>query len=340
MPFAVGVDGGHGRAARSATGATRVPGTAAPSGCRQPALATAARRLAPAALPAATHLMAFWAPALLLGPLICAAPAAPRCPCSNSSLCRPLTLPKRPEFVAFEDRRRQELHGDGCESYPSPSCTVNLSSAITTLVDWNGKLPAQLYCDAHAKGIRIVQTTENTWPSWLMPPSGQPPPTAAAIRAWAAGQVGQLLDGGLPGKTGMVFDGLNIDWEQSVAYNDTRSRAAMAAAIRELRVAMDARTPQGSLQISFDAGWAPWGLPQANGTAGTPPACVDGRCFDFAALSKSLSGENDFIFVMDYAMQSQIYYDKPLGGSGRCVAGADCPLSKVQLGMQQFLQAG
>ena len=53
-------------------------------------------------------------------------------------------------------------------------------------------------------------------------------------------------------------------------------------------------------------------------------------------MSAALSGPNDFFFVMDYAMQSQIY----AAADGRCAAGADCQLSKVQLGMAQFVEAG
>ena len=111
----------------------------------------------------------------------------------------------------------------------------------------------------------------------------------------------------------------------------------MVVAMRELRAAMDARTPHGSLQLSFDAPWSPWGLPQAN-VSGAAPACVDGRCFDFKGIASTF-GENDFFFVMDYAMQSQIYA-RPGSNGSRCAAGADCPLAKVQLGMRQFLEAG
>jgi len=273
---------------------------------------------------------------LLAAPTLPAAlvrPAAAACPCSDASLCEPLTLGKRPEVVAFEVPSDGH-HGDGCNVYPSPNCTLNLT-ALTTLVDWGGPtvvMPAALYCDAHRHQVRVVRTTTNSWPAFLKSGGNR---TAAALTEWARAQVSGLLSGGLPGRAGMRFDGVNIDWEHAVAANDTSSRETMAKAIATLRTEMDARSPAGSLAISYDAGWGAYGLPQTNET-GKPPACVDGRCFDFAAMSAALSGPNDFFFVMDYSMESQIY----AGVGGRCAAGADTSLSKVQLGMAQYLEAG
>jgi len=39
--------------------------------------------------------------------------AATACPCSDEKLCEPLTLGKRPEVVAFENRASHGQHGDG-----------------------------------------------------------------------------------------------------------------------------------------------------------------------------------------------------------------------------------
>ena len=201
--------------------------------------------------------------------------AATACPCSDASLCEPLTLGKRPEIVAFEDRRGHANHGDGCNVYPSPNCTLDLTR-LTTLVDWNGALPAALYCKAHLHKVRIVRTTGNGWPSFLEPGANR---SAGALTSWARAQVDGLLSGGLPGRAGMRFDGINVDWEHAVAFNDTSSRATMANALSALRSEMDARTPaaKGSLAISFDTGWGAYGLPQANAT-GQPPACVRRSC--------------------------------------------------------------
>ena len=231
--------------------------------------------------------------------LLATSRAAAECPCTSASLCEPLQLGKRLEIVAFSDHRAAAIHGDSCDTYPSSNCTLNLT-AITTLVDWNGFLPAQLYCDAHDRGIRIVRTTTNSWMPFL-----DTKPNRSEIAMWAKAEVNDLLSGVIPDRAGMRFDGINLDWEHPVAWNAT-GRPSMALAVHELRAAMDARTPKGSLQLSFDAPWAPYGLPQANATPGAP-ACVDGRCFDFAAIAKSF-GENDFYFIMDYAMQSQIYH--------------------------------
>ena len=143
---------------------------------------------------------------LLLLQATVAHPAAVACLCSDASLCEPLTLGKRPEVVAFEDRRGHAHNGDGCSIYPSPNCTLNLT-ALTTLVDWNGALPPALYCDAHRHHVRIVRTTGNGWPTFLEPDGNR---TAAALTEWARAQVAGLLSGELPGRTGMRFDGINV----------------------------------------------------------------------------------------------------------------------------------
>ena len=130
------------------------------------------------------------------------AKGAPTCPCESPALCEPLRLGKRPEIVAFSDHRATLLHGDSCSEYPSSNCTLNLS-AITTLVDWNGYLPAQLYCDAHAKGVRVVRTPGNSWMPFL-----DSKPNRSAITSWAQQEVSRLLSGEEPMRPGLKFDGI------------------------------------------------------------------------------------------------------------------------------------
>ena len=61
------------------------------------------------------------------------------------------------------------------------------------------------------------------------------------------------------------------------------------------------------LQVSVDVAWS--------------PDCIDQRCYDYVGLSKS----SDFLFVMAYAEQSQIF--------GKCIAGANSDYVKTSNGM-------
>ena len=61
------------------------------------------------------------------------------------------------------------------------------------------------------------------------------------------------------------------------------------------------------VQVTFDVAWS--------------ADCIDGRCYDYKGIAKSC----DFLFVMSYDEQSQIF--------GSCIAMANSPYNKTAQGM-------
>ncbi|XP_020310316.2 di-N-acetylchitobiase-like [Oncorhynchus kisutch] len=97
------------------------------------------------------------------------------------------------------------------------------------------------------------------------------------------------------------MDGINIDIEQEVA-DSSPEYYTMTALVKETTEAFHREIP-GS-QVSFDVAWS--------------PKCIDGRCYDYAAIAESC----DLLFVMSYDEQSQIW--------GDCVAMANAPFNQTQ----------
>ncbi len=68
------------------------------------------------------------------------------------------------------------------------------------------------------------------------------------------------------------------------------------------------------MQVTYDVAWS--------------PNCTDGRCYEVEKFADIV----DFLIVMSYDEQSQIY--------GPCVASANSPLPKTELGIKQYLDLG
>jgi Di-N-acetylchitobiase len=109
------------------------------------------------------------------------------------------------------------------------------------------------------------------------------------------------------------LDGINVDFEYAVPAGSIES-SQMVIWMKELRSALKAVNPYS--QLTFDVAWS--------------PECIDGRCYDFLGLAE----HSDFLFVMDYDVQSQIFPPRP------CAAYANCPLDRITVAMNEFMGLG
>ena len=107
-------------------------------------------------------------------------------------------------------------------------------------------------------------------------------------------------------------DGINVDFEDPISYNQTDVNTAFVQLIADLYVELKKEVP-GS-QLSIDVAWS--------------PACIDGRCFDHYGLSKFV----DFMVIMAYDESSQVL--------GPCIAMANSPLLKTMQGLLEFINNG
>ncbi len=105
------------------------------------------------------------------------------------------------------------------------------------------------------------------------------------------------------------LDGINIDIE----YPLNKSQAHLVTDfMSELTKTFHISIPNS--QVTFDVAWS--------------PKCVDGRCYDYKGIAESC----DFVFIMAYSEQSQIY--------GPCIAMANAPYNKTVKGIREYLDLG
>ncbi|XP_075792474.1 di-N-acetylchitobiase isoform X2 [Pelodiscus sinensis] len=123
---------------------------------------------------------------------------------------------------------------------------------------------------------------------------------AANRTAWIAQQVDLAKN--------QYMDGINIDIEQEI---DEMSPEyyALTALVKETTDAFHSEIP-GS-QVTFDVAWS--------------PACVDKRCYNYSGIADAC----DFLFVMSYDEQSQIWTD--------CIAGANAPYNQTLDGYDSYI---
>ncbi|XP_072275674.1 di-N-acetylchitobiase [Pyxicephalus adspersus] len=104
------------------------------------------------------------------------------------------------------------------------------------------------------------------------------------------------------------MDGINLDIEQPVI-EYSPEYYALTDLVKETTEAFHREIP-GS-QVTFDVAWS--------------PNRVDVRCYNYSALAEL----SDFLFVMSYDEQSQIWTD--------CIAAANAPFNKTINGYKQFM---
>eukprot|EP00045_Choanoeca_perplexa_P003911 m.34335 g.34335 ORF g.34335 m.34335 type:complete len:367 (+) comp12290_c0_seq1:55-1155(+) len=107
------------------------------------------------------------------------------------------------------------------------------------------------------------------------------------------------------------LDGINFDYEAPIALNSSE-RAQYAELVKVTAKVFHEDNPYS--QVSVDVAWGPFD--------------VDGRNYDYAAIAEAA----DILFVMSYDTRSQIY--------GPCLASANTPLARAELGINQFLSLG
>jgi len=166
---------------------------------------------------------------------------------------------------------------------------------VTTvlLYDYDPVEP-QLLCWAHSKGVRLVYgATFKT----------EDLTNATARRIYVQQQVDRVKNS--------YTDGLNMDYEELLAAGSPEAKG-YTSLIQELNTAFKAAIP--SCQFTVDVAWS--------------PNCTDDRCYDHAAIAAA----TDFLFIMAYDMQSQIW--------GDCIAMANSPPDRVEKGIRSFMALG
>ncbi|XP_030061643.1 di-N-acetylchitobiase [Microcaecilia unicolor] len=163
-------------------------------------------------------------------------------------------------------------------------------SQVTTVATF-GKYDPELMCYAHSKGSRVVLKGDVLLKNIIDPKNRTD---------WITQQVDLA-------KT-QFMDGINLDIEQEVI-KGSPEYYALTALVEETVEAFH-REIQGS-QVTFDVAWS--------------PKCVDIRCYNYTAIANAC----DFLFVMSYDEQSQIWTE--------CVAGANAPYTWTLDGYDEYI---
>lgn len=108
------------------------------------------------------------------------------------------------------------------------------------------------------------------------------------------------------------YDGINIDFESVILQNQTDLRDAYTKLVRDTNKFFKEVMPYS--QVTVDVAWS--------------PNCIDSRCYDI----RGLAAASDFLFVMAYDEQSQIY--------GNCIALANSDYNKTSHGLREYLKLG
>jgi len=151
-----------------------------------------------------------------------------------------------------------------------------------------------LFCYAHQRGVRILSN------------EGAVNVTALADPVYRTHWVGEAI----AYMTSHSLDGVNVDIEEPMSEADAQNLNLL---IDELRAAL---SPYPDALLVYDVAWS--------------ADCIDNRCYDYVHLAKVC----DYLFLMEYDMQSQIYPPR------ECLAYANSPLPLVRSGIQSYLELG
>jgi di-N-acetylchitobiase len=164
-----------------------------------------------------------------------------------------------------------------------------------TTIAIGGFYDAELLCHAHRKNVRVVNIAN--FPVGNLTDS-------AARASWIAQQVAEVQR--------LYLDGINIDTEDAIDAGSPEVNA-LTQLVQETKEAFHSAI-NGS-QVTFDIAWSPDG--------------IDGRNYDAVGLSQAA----DFLFVMSYDEQSQIF-------TGPCTARANAGYNKTVGGLEKFFALG
>ncbi|XP_043855607.1 di-N-acetylchitobiase [Dromiciops gliroides] len=164
-------------------------------------------------------------------------------------------------------------------------------SQITTVAVF-GKYDPELLCFAHSRGSRVVLKGDVPLKNIIEP---------TLREAWIMKQLKLAKN--------QHMDGINIDIEQDVE-ESSPEYYALTALVKETTEAFH-REIEGS-QVTFDVAWS--------------PKCIDKRCYDYKGIADSC----DFLFVMSYDEQSQIWTE--------CIAAANAPYNQTLMGYESYLK--
>nr|XP_048309606.1 di-N-acetylchitobiase [Myodes glareolus] len=166
-------------------------------------------------------------------------------------------------------------------------------SQITTVAVF-GKYDPELMCYAHSKGARVVLKGDVSLKNIIDP----------TFRAsWIAQKVNLAKI--------QFMDGINIDIEQEVNCLSPEYEA-LTALVQETTECFH-REIEGS-QVTFDVAWS--------------PKNIDKRCYNYTGIA----GACDFLFVMSYDEQSQIWSE--------CIAAANAPYNQTLTGYIDYIKMG
>ncbi|GAM26890.1 hypothetical protein SAMD00019534_100650, partial [Acytostelium subglobosum LB1] len=156
-------------------------------------------------------------------------PTLAPCSCSNVSMCQPLRIPPRKEFVGFT-------------VYPNNFGAYDLSH-LTTIMVFASSIDPQLVCQAHAAGVRVIAAAK-------FPPDQLTNLTYHI--EWITSMVSVVQTN--------HYDGINIDFEDNIPKNETMVTALLTALVTDVTWALKSINP--FYQISMDMPPAPfcdWG---------------------------------------------------------------------------------
>ncbi|XP_067845734.1 di-N-acetylchitobiase-like [Heptranchias perlo] len=166
-------------------------------------------------------------------------------------------------------------------------------SKVTTIAKVGSNNP-ELLCHAHAKKVRVV--LKGYIPINIILNRG-------SRRTWIDNQV-QLAKR-------QFMDGINLDLVEAIGVKSPKYDALTQLVVETVQLFH--REIPGS-QVTFNVPWS--------------PDCIDGRCYDFLRIANSC----DFLFVMSYDMQSQMWDD--------CFAKANAPYYQTLSGYSAYINLG
>lgn len=180
---------------------------------------------------------------------------------------------------------------------------LDLPESQWKLFDWNklttiairGEYDPKIVCHAHENGVKVVR---------LAGYDKKELGSKQSRTEWIQQHLEEAVKSG--------FDGINIDVEFEVA-SGSADVNNLNLLVQETTDMYHANIP-GS-QVTFDVAWSPDG--------------IDGRFYDVVTLSKSC----DFLFVMSYDEQSQIFDEV-------CTGLPNSGLKQTAQGVRKYLRAG
>jgi len=146
------------------------------------------------------------------------------CPCSDQTLCKPITSAPRKELFVFGGPKYKEYDW----------------SKITTLAWCSGTWDPEVICYAHQRGARV------TIPIGL---------DLTAKQLTDSAHIQKIIQDALTMVQERYADGVNFDFEDLIRENDTNSRSALTSVTKKITDTFHTAIP-GS-QVTFDAGWIP-----------------------------------------------------------------------------------